>query len=89
MKGCGVGANPGDNIFFLLLGNRRNQLSPMIKNQWVTWIVVGAVVEWWSGCMGYEVKEILGHADIKTTMMYAHIFQRLRMANENGVTNYG
>jgi site-specific recombinase XerD len=24
----------------------------------------------------YEVKEILGHADIKTTMRYAHIEQR-------------
>ena len=24
----------------------------MMGNQWVTWIVVGAVVEWWWGCMG-------------------------------------
>lgn len=29
-----------------------------------------------SGVSIYEVKEILGHADIKTTMRYAHLEQR-------------
>jgi hypothetical protein len=33
MKGCRVGTKPGDNIFFLLLGNKRNQLSPDMGNQ--------------------------------------------------------
>ena len=29
-----------------------------------------------NGMSVYEVKEILGHSDIKTTMMYAHLEQK-------------
>ena len=51
VKGCGVGAKPGDNIFFLCIGNRKNQLSPNMGNQRVTESTVGVGTEWWSRCM--------------------------------------
>ena len=51
VKGCGVGSKPGDNIFFLCIGNRNNQLSPNMGNQRVTESTVGVGTEWWSECM--------------------------------------
>jgi site-specific recombinase XerD len=35
----------------------------------------------------YEVREILGHADIKTTMRYAHLEQRHVSAKARDIIN--
>jgi len=40
-----------------------------------------------NGISLYEVKEILGHADIKTTMRYAHLEQRDASSRARDVIN--
>ena len=40
-----------------------------------------------NGVSIYEVKEILGHADIKTTMRYAHLEQREVSSKARDVMN--
>ena len=40
-----------------------------------------------NGMSIYEVKEILGHADIKTTMRYAHLEQREVSSKARDVMN--
>ena len=46
-----MGTKPRDNIFFLCIGNRKNQLSPIGVIQWGTEFTVGVGTEWWSECM--------------------------------------
>lgn len=40
-----------------------------------------------NGLSVYEVKEVLGHADVKTTMRYAHLEQQAVLARARDVIN--
>ncbi len=40
-----------------------------------------------AGCSIYEVKELLGHSQIKTTQRYAHLSQDTLMRATNKVSN--